>query len=307
MEIINLHWDPNPYSRGLEEVVNLDNVPGEGFQLVGREVAVSKAETIDVAANKTKSTPHEVKKEAQAQAVDISKKESNPSNMDKASEEKKQGADKPETIDISKDAAKEAKSHAEVVKLHPTPSPTVPPHVAARNFDFWDSLVKPLEARAAGQPIQGAADVGVSAVLSSLGITVALFLVLVGIYELCFRLFPSVYNSKKSSKREAELQQPVIIPRTCLPLGWIPSVMRVPWSQVRKLGGLESYLYLRYIRMCLQISMVSAFWGLVLLFPIYATGGNHATGFYHVSASNLEQGSVRLWAPTAFMWLLVRF
>ncbi len=75
MEIINLHWDPNPYSRGLlEEVVNLDNIPGEGFQLVGREVAVSKAETIDVAANKTKSTPHEVKKEAQAQAVDICKK-----------------------------------------------------------------------------------------------------------------------------------------------------------------------------------------------------------------------------------------
>jgi hypothetical protein len=185
--------------------------------------------------------------------------------------------------------------------------PTAHPHNAApRNFDFWDSLVKPLETSSSRKPIRGASDIGVSAVLTSLGITLVLFVLILAIYEVCFRLFPSVYNSKKSSKRDAELQQPVMMPRTWVPLGWIPSVMRVPWSQVRRIGGLESYLYLRYIRMCLQIAVVSAFWGLVLLFPIYGTGGNHATGFYHVSASNLVQGSMRLWAPTIFMWLLVR-
>ena len=44
------------------------------------------------------------------------------------------------------------------------------------------------------------------------------------------------------------------------PLSWIPGVTRASWSTVRSSGGLDSYMFLRYVRLCFRITFTSAIW-----------------------------------------------
>ena len=56
--------------------------------------------------------------------------------------------------------------------------------------------------------------------------------------------------------------------------------------------------------MCLYITSVSALYGLIMLFPVYASGNNGAPGWYHFSMANVSQGDEsRIWVPTLFMYL----
>ena len=38
------------------------------------------------------------------------------------------------------------------------------------------------------------------------------------------------------------------------------------------LVGLDAYLMLRYLRLCMRLTGFSAFWGLAVLYPLYYTG-----------------------------------
>ena len=44
---------------------------------------------------------------------------------------------------------------------------------------------------------------------------------------------------------------------------------------------------------------------IIRLWPVYYTGGGSANGWYHISMSNVQQGSWRTWFPAIFMWLTV--
>lgn len=88
-----------------------------------------------------------------------------------------------------------------------------------------------------------------------------------------------------------------------IPLGWVKPVFNVSWRKVRELGGLDAYFYLRYIRMCYKITSVSALWGMIILFPTYASGENGAVGWYFFSMSNVSQGSPIIWVSIVFMYL----
>lgn len=92
------------------------------------------------------------------------------------------------------------------------------------------------------------------------------------------------------------------------PLDWIGPVFGVPWSKVRRIAGLDGYFFLRFIRMNVRITAVSSFWFFLILVPIYATGGQtSATGWYHLSASNIQSHSWRMWAPVVFAYLFSAF
>ena len=95
----------------------------------------------------------------------------------------------------------------------------------------------------------------------------------------------------------------------CLPiLEWCIPVHSTPWSTFRQLAGLDAYFYLRYIRMCLKITTVSSFWAIIILWPVYASGGNNAAGFYHFSMANvLQEDKGRVWVPTFFCWLFTMY
>ena len=51
-------------------------------------------------------------------------------------------------------------------------------------------------------------------------------------------------------------------------------------SPVAKLVGLDAYMLLRYIRLCLRITAMSTFWGLAVLLPLYGRKRHLAYGFY---------------------------
>jgi hypothetical protein len=156
----------------------------------------------------------------------------------------------------------------------------------------------------AGGHVEGAVDVDVSDAMVAVGFNATIFVALIFAYEIMSRLVPSVYSCRKF--HVAEDRMAIDIPRSMLPFSWVPSVMRISWSIVRKCGGLDAYFFLRFIRMCFRITAVSGLWGLIILWPCFGSGGGDAEGWYHYSMANVRTGSSRIWFPTLFMWFMVR-
>jgi len=146
----------------------------------------------------------------------------------------------------------------------------------------------------------GASDVEVSDAMSAFGFNAIIFIILIGVYELLSRIIPSVY----AARRVRNDPMIVKISRSILPLSWLPVVVSTSWATVRKHGGLDAYFYLRFIRLCVRITSISGLWGMIVLWPVFASGGDHTSGWYHFSMANLSQGSGRIWFPTIFMWFM---
>lgn len=165
------------------------------------------------------------------------------------------------------------------------------------SFNIWDNFLPDANKTAAGAGLKKASDVEVGAVLSGLWFNMIIFVVVVCLYELVFRVFPSVYKRNRNSE--------IVLPKTPLPLAWVPAILRINTAQVRKICGMDAYFFLRYIRICFHVSAITGFYGLLILCPLYASGGNGAVGWYHLSMANLVSKSWRLWFPTIFMHFMV--
>jgi calcium permeable stress-gated cation channel len=170
--------------------------------------------------------------------------------------------------------------------------------MSENSFDVWDKLPNMLHFNTTSTgTVHGARDVEVPAVITSLRFNAIIFLLIIFLYEIACRIFPSVYQNNRPSD--------IVFPKSLLPLSWVPTILRVSWSHVRNVVGMDGYFFLRYIRLCFQITVVTGIWGIVILWPVYASGGNNAHGWYHLSMANLKSGSWSLWFPTAFMCFLV--
>jgi len=160
-----------------------------------------------------------------------------------------------------------------------------------------------------GAGITSAMDIEVSAAFSALQLNCLIFILLMILYEFTSRFLPSVYANRirhvGSSRMAAILPQNRYI-LWCLPLSWISPVWSTPWSKILECGGLDAYMFLRFIRMCGYITGVSGLWGMAILWPVFASGGDGeaSVGWYRLSMAHLTQGDWRIWFPTVFMWLL---
>jgi hypothetical protein len=169
-----------------------------------------------------------------------------------------------------------------------------------------------------------ASDVDVNGVLTSTVFNALVFVVLMIVYEILRRYFPYVYATRQSRSADLESKRDLNqngtrtkasttqnlpdLYESIAPLEWVMPVFGISWRQVREAGGLDAYFFLRYIRMCFRITSVSAFWGMLILFPIFANGNNGASGWYHFSMANVAQGSsFGIWVPTLFMYLFSAF
>lgn len=121
-------------------------------------------------------------------------------------------------------------------------------------------------------------DVNTSAFMTALCLNAVLFVVLIGGYELFRRFFPSVYSPKSSGRSGSSsgLSPPTLSNaassaavniNTQKTLGWVTGVTRASWSTVRSSGGLDAYMFLRFVRLCFRISITSALWGMIILWP----------------------------------------
>ena len=107
-------------------------------------------------------------------------------------------------------------------------------------------------------------DINTPAFFTALRVNVLAFIVLVVAYELFRRFFPSVYSARGARARSPSTPRSTAPPLSPLApppstpavnvdtrrfLGWVPGVVRAPWSAVRATGGLDAYLFLRYVRL----------------------------------------------------------
>jgi hypothetical protein len=168
----------------------------------------------------------------------------------------------------------------------------------------------------AEESLHPAGDIDISGVKAATIFNAFVFVALMITYEILRRHFPYVYASKTEREERlnganSEAQHSMNLPdilHSSRPLQWFMPVFGVSWKTVRREGGLDAYFYLRYIRMCLRITSVSAFWGMLVLFPVFATGGNGAIGWYHLSMANVPQGNpLGIWIPTLFLYLFTSF
>ena len=176
-----------------------------------------------------------------------------------------------------------------------------------------------------------ASDVDFEGVMAATAFNAIVFVVLMISYEILRRAVPSVYASKRRQavfrgermrsssglsldEMDSQGDDNALPPAGSssspfigfsLPLDWVIPVFQVSWSEVLESGGLDAYMFLRYIRLCLRITSVSAFWGIVILWPVYAKGGGpyDELSWYHFSMANIDQGSWRIWVPTVFIYL----
>lgn len=193
--------------------------------------------------------------------------------------------------------------------------------------------------------IHGYSDIAFNEFLASSVLNVAFFIFFMGMYELLRRKFPNVYASRKdketrllaakkmakesktddgigrtdgSVKLDPQIRRLSVSKKDKLPaihhvkmaeapLNWVSKIFGVSWRQVRESVGLDAYFYLRYIRMCFKITFVSALWGIIILFPIYAAGDNGASGWYHVSMANVTQGSSIIWVSVMYLYFFTFF
>lgn len=112
---------------------------------------------------------------------------------------------------------------------------------------------------------------------------------------------------RKRKRTEKESYKLPDVYKSEIPFEWIKPVFNVSWKQVRELCGLDAYFYLRYIRMGLKVTSVSALWSSLILFPVYASGQNGASGWYFFSMANVSQGSPIIWVSVVFLYLFSGF
>ncbi|PXF47306.1 CSC1-like protein ERD4 [Gracilariopsis chorda] len=95
--------------------------------------------------------------------------------------------------------------------------------------------------------------------------------------------------------------------------GWIKPVLQTPEREVIRKIGLDAAMFLRYIRTCLAIVSILAFFSVLILMPVFGTAGNKSLpnddpnfieGLRVVSLANVESRSSRLWVVTVSEFII---
>ena len=152
-------------------------------------------------------------------------------------------------------------------------------------------------------------DINVKGVLASTILNIFLFIFLSLAYEFLRRKLPNIYANKfqreEARRRLLENETDTTNP---VPLSWLGPVFGISWSKILEDGGLDAYMYLRYLRMLFVLTAVSAIWALIILWPIYGTGNNNTKGFYVFTMVNISNDdNWRFWFSTVFMYLFTLY
>lgn len=150
-------------------------------------------------------------------------------------------------------------------------------------------------------------------IVTTLELTVALFVVLLALFEVK-RHRLSVYAPRLRHFNQEERahrlpNDPAVLMGGCRrwPLAWAWLVCRVSDDDMRRMIGLDAFVLLRYLKMWRGLFFKGVVFGTVVLLPTYSTGARRESGFYRMTMRNLEKGSTRLWAPYcfAYVWTLL--
>eukprot|EP00980_Cylindrotheca_fusiformis_P025798 scaffold14624_cov100-Cylindrotheca_fusiformis.AAC.6 len=126
-----------------------------------------------------------------------------------------------------------------------------------------------------------------------------------------FFLYQRAQEKKKNSFSLYEPRQFTRKHRSAEPFGnnWIAEAWSVPQEVVRISVGLDTYMYLRFLRLGARISAIGIFFSIVQI-PVYATGngrGDSTIEFNQLTLARVDPGSTRLWVTVFYWWFFIYF
>ncbi|KAI7828314.1 hypothetical protein BX661DRAFT_181866 [Kickxella alabastrina] len=89
------------------------------------------------------------------------------------------------------------------------------------------------------------------------------------------------------------------------PLAWIQKVLSIPDDVIIARVGLDTYMFLRYMRSMFIIFTVLALLSVVAIMPVHITGGEGEEGINVLNMSNLPQDSNKVWVHIIFFMVFV--
>lgn len=128
-----------------------------------------------------------------------------------------------------------------------------------------------------------------------------------------FRIFPVSTNEGESQELVCLVRTQILSKRHRSPGAfadvWWKDTWNVEQEELLRCVGLDSYMFLRFLRLGARMAGVGTLCSLVLL-PIYATGnaeGESTMEFNSLTLARVEAGSNRMWATVTAWCIFVAF
>lgn len=143
-----------------------------------------------------------------------------------------------------------------------------------------------------------------SQLVNTFYINIITFFILLVLFEILRK--NSVLFLNRYKKRLINLNRVPTKPSSSL-FSWIPLIFFISDDEILTMVGLDGYMLLRYISICLRISSFFSFFGIAILLPIYYTGDNNLTGWNRLTIANVSGNNNSLWAVVLCTYLFVLF
>ncbi|RYG67263.1 hypothetical protein EON64_07835, partial [archaeon] len=142
--------------------------------------------------------------------------------------------------------------------------------------------------------------------LNTFYINMIIFWSLVGVFEMV-RNWKSIYLNRLTKKFVQSKRVPP--PPSRWPFAWVYTILLIPNEEVLRMVGLDGYMLLRFLLVCIRVASFFTFFGLIVLVPVYMHGGEGLAGWNKYTVANIKDSAeaYSLWTPVAFAYLFSIF
>ncbi|KAJ2383183.1 phosphate metabolism protein 7, partial [Coemansia sp. RSA 2559] len=142
---------------------------------------------------------------------------------------------------------------------------------------------------------------GVSTFVSSLTFNVVVAACILIAFTILRPRFKRVYAPRTYAVSEERRSEPI----SDGPLAWVPMVLRVPDEKIIERVGLDTYMFLRYMRSMFVMFVVLSLLSVVTILPVNIKGGGGAKGMAILTMGNVDPASKKLWVHIVFFMVFV--
>lgn len=134
--------------------------------------------------------------------------------------------------------------------------------------------------------------------VSSLVINFSISLLALGLFSFLRPRLKQIYSPR-------QLLLDVMFPLGKLPhsfFAWVIPAFMANDDDVFYYAGIDALVYMRFMRLCVKISLVIMPYGIAVLLPLNYFGGEGLHGLDRVALSNIEHESSKVWAHVVPAW-----
>eukprot|EP01031_Cornospumella_fuschlensis_P031102 gene31102-37587_t len=142
-----------------------------------------------------------------------------------------------------------------------------------------------------------------SGVVQTVFINMGVCIILLMIFEYN-RFFKQIYLKRLQNRFRIAERVPEYPPEYAF--GWFVEIQKISETEFLKMVGLDAFMCLRFIYICLKLAMFLTFWGMLILLPVYSTAFDYED-WERYEISNLMKGGKamrkRLWVSAFFGYI----